>query len=272
MAIKGMFGALALTLAANAAQFDTYYSSDRPATPQAPAAREPFTINRAPQAPAAQNKAPNVKPQSDPIIRAPFQTSKRTLSAAPHGHFGLNGSFLIRASVGFGALDRKVSVDTLGGGEAVYYRPTNTFMGYANGGRLKHDDRDTRWRYQLGAGYQLPNEGNFWYLEYAYAEETREIDASYALSLPSARIANTIPYIKFGANVGFSDSKKHAPSSFGVLLGIGGYNYLNAAKSFRLEYGADYSRTEWLPISRAYGDEEWTDNLWHIYLGAAYRF
>jgi hypothetical protein len=270
MARRGFLWALAIA-AASAAQFETYYSSDRPAAPQAPSAREPFTVVRPPQN-AQDRPSAAARTQSNPAAQPPFQTRRRVLTAAPHGHFGLGGSFLIRASVGFSALDRKVSVDTLGGGEAVYYRPTDTLMGYSNGGKLKHDDRDTRWRYQLGVGYQLPNEGNFWYLEYAYADETRELDASYALSLPSLRVANTIPYIKFGANLGFGDSQKNSPSSFGVLLGFGGYNYLNDARSFRLEYGADYSRTEWLPIAHPYGDEDWIDNLWHIYLGASYRF
>ncbi|MDR2033553.1 MAG: hypothetical protein LBP89_02850 [Helicobacteraceae bacterium] len=264
-----------------AATFDTYYSTDRPDAPQAPAPKAPFSVNTpapsAPQTPSvsrqpAQTPA-RVQPRQEPISREPFRTRKTVLSAAPHGVFGLKGDFLLHASVGFSSLAREARVDTRNTGESVYYRPTNDYMGVANGSTLTHNDDDTKWRYQVGIGYQLPNDGNFWYFDYAYdADETRELDCSFAWSLPSLAIANTIPYIKFGANIGFGDSQKYAPSSFGVLLGVGGYNYLNDAKSFRLEYGVDYSRTEWLPIRHNYGNEEWIDDLWHIYLGAAYRF
>ncbi|MDR1450945.1 MAG: hypothetical protein LBI57_01230 [Helicobacteraceae bacterium] len=276
MTIKWILCAFAIATA-NAALFETYYSSDRSDEPikNNPAAQPPFNVGPPPQTSPRQDagtapRAVSPTPRQEPSPRAPFRT--RRLAAAPHGSFALGGAFLLRASVGFASLDRQVSVDTLGGGEAVYYRPENAFMGYSNGATLKHNDQDARWRYQFGVGYQLPNEGNFWYLDYANSDETQELDASFAFSLPSARVANTIPYIKIGANIGFGDSRGAAPSSFGVLLGVGGYNYLNDAKSFRIEYGVDYSRTEWLPISHRYGDEEWIDNLWHIYLGAAYRF
>jgi hypothetical protein len=271
---------------ANAATFETYYGTDRPDSPQsatqAPAPREPFRVNAPaaqPQTPATQTPQNAVQPRTPaareaqaPVSIAPFQTRRTVLTAAPHGVFGLKGNYLLRASVGFSSLERKVSVDTLGGGQAVYYRPKNKFMGYSNGKTLTYDDDETRWRYQLGVGYQLPNEGNFWYLEYARAKETSELDGSFAISLPSLRIENVIPYVKLGVNLGFSDSEGISPSSLGVLLGAGGYNYLNDAKSVRLEYGLDYSRTEWLPIPHGYGDEKWTDTLWHIYFGAAYRF
>ena len=175
--------------------------------------------------------------------------------------------------MGYTSRSRTVEVETNATGASVYYRPDHHYMGVANGSTLSHSVTESHIRYSLAFGYQLPNEGNFWYVEYAQAAaDTKELLFSYAVSLPSMTFANTIPFVKIGALIGYGDNERYSPSSFGLLAGVGGYNYCGRTRKFRLEYGLDFLRTEWLPINHEYGSEEWTDNVWYLYMGAAYKF
>ncbi|MDR3347151.1 MAG: hypothetical protein LBN32_00915 [Helicobacteraceae bacterium] len=274
---------------AEAAVFETYYSADKPPkTVQPPAQTSPSkTVQPIVQTPArvietkpiappksnpsGQNIVPTfrqpARSPTTPIVR--FSTKER----APHGAFALGGNYLVKVSTGLSALRREVSVETSNSMERVICTPTGKTIGEANGDTLECSENDARFRWQIGIGYQLANEGNFWALEYGAADsETKELLFSFAYTMPSLKTWNTIPFIKLGAIAGFGDSEKYSPSSLGFLAEIGGYNYLNDSNSVRLEYGLNFSRSQWLRIEHSYGKEYWTDNRWYLYLGATYRF
>ncbi|MDR0746847.1 MAG: hypothetical protein LBE89_03020 [Helicobacteraceae bacterium] len=266
------------------ALFETYYGNpgDAPQPPRTPLPQpqQPQPQRQQPQQP----QQPQSQPQQLQIIRtspAPFRAESapptrrpvRVLNAAPHGNFDWKTDYIIRVTTGFWRLDRDVSVKTSPTGSGVYYRPTHSYMGIADGSTLTHSAGETEFRAQVGVGAQLPNEGNYWLLEFGYAgSEIKELIASYAVTIPSRQFFNTIPFLKAGALLGYGDSEGLSPSSFGVLLGAGGYNYIGQSRRLRLEYGIDLARTEWLTINKSYGREEWTDITWHIYIGAAYKF
>ncbi|GHV59834.1 hypothetical protein FACS1894103_4050 [Campylobacterota bacterium] len=287
--IRPIIAVVALCAVANAALFETYHSNDQQQTQPAPAPRQPpqqptplppFRTAPAPAPTPAPTPAPNPvirtvpavqQPAVQPTVQPPLR--QRIFDSAPHGTFDWKGNFLGKAAIGYASRSREVAVDTKNTGASVYYRPDHYYMGVANGGTLTHSVTESHIRYSLAFGYQLPDEGNFWYLEYAQAAaDTKELLFTYAVSLPSMQFANTIPFLKVGALIGYGDSQRYSPSSFGLLAGVGGYNYWGNSRRLRLEYGLDFSRTQWLPINHNYGSEKWTDNLWFLYIGATYKF
>ncbi|GHV03210.1 hypothetical protein AGMMS50229_01680 [Campylobacterota bacterium] len=297
---------LLLTIAAvaNGAVFETYYGTPRSpqppaqeirtsapetAAPQPTQPTPPRVIDigeRTPQSPPprvieTQPSAPRVieirpqqsAPTRSPQPRTPTQIRQTELESAPHGSFGWGGNYLIKATAGFSDLDRAVTVNTTNTGENVICTPTGRVIGQADTSKLGCSDSEKAFRFQLGFGYQLPDDGNYWLVEYAQGKsETKELAFDFYYTLPSLRIANTVPFIKIGTYLGYGDSEKLSPSSLGFVGGIGGYNYLTDAPRLRLEYGLDFSREEWLKIAHTYGDEYWRDTRWHLYIGLAYRF
>ncbi|MDR2904820.1 MAG: hypothetical protein LBU73_02565 [Helicobacteraceae bacterium] len=208
--------------------------------------------------------------------RAPFNPPQNRLiarTAAPHGHFDLGGNFLARGGAGYSRLNRRVRVKTANANDVpVYYKPNGDLIGLTDGGDLTYRDRESRLRFFGGAGYQFKDDGNFWYAEYAREGELRAFDLTFAITAPSMPIGNTILFFKIGAEIGYSDSEKRSPSSLGFKVGFGGYNYLGDARHWRLEYDADYTRSEWLAIPHNYGKEVWEDSLWRLNLALAYKF
>jgi hypothetical protein len=267
---------LAVWTVVDGALFETYYGNpgdapQPPRTPQpAPKTPQPSSQPQTQQPPQIVRTSPApFRAQSAPQTRRPV----RFLNAAPHGNFDWKTDYIVRVTTGFWHLNRKVSVKTSPTGGAVYYRPTRSYMGVADGNTLTHNASETEFRAQAGFGAQLPDEGNYYLLEFGYAgSEIKELIASYAVTMPNRQFFNTIPFFKAGALLGYGDSEGLSPSSFGVLLGVGGYNYVGESRRFRLEYGIDLARTEWLAINKSYGNEEWTDITWHVYIGAAFKF
>lgn len=249
-----------------AAQFREYYRGE-PVTPRqdAPA---PTTQPRVVPQPAPQ---PAIR-RAQPPVAAP-QPVRRTASRhAPAGYFGWGGNWLVRVSGGVVPQSRSVQVDTRNTGVPVRYTPDNTLMGTADGSTLTHKAEDLLFRFQAGVGYQLPNDGNFWMLDLYSAGDLQETLLSYAWTFPQHVFGGSIPYVKAIGGIGHVDAEGLAPTSFSLGIGAGAYNWLDTAKTWRLEYGLDLARREWLAIEHTYGSEEWIDIDWHLYLGAAWRF
>lgn len=251
-----------------AAQFKEYYRGGEPSSVQ------PQTPPKAPQ--PAVRATPKATPRVAPKVQTPPQNApvvrQRVVARIPSFYFGWTGNFFVRASAGFVRQDRSVSVKTINNGDAVYYKPKNHFMGTANGSKLTYDTSELFFRPQIGVGYQLINEGNFWSLDYYNTGDVSELLFNYAFTFPQRRIATAIPYVKLIGGVGHTDSEGFSPTTFSLGVGVGAYHYIDRNSKFRLEYGVDYSRREWLPIKHSYGNEDWIDHEAHLYMGAAYKF
>lgn len=243
-----------------AAQFREYYRPGERAAPQEEVAPMPQPTPR------------RVQPQTQTAQPTPVVQRRPTIASAPTAHFGFGGNWFVRASVGAVSQSRAVSVQTDTSGVDVYYKPDNTLMGMAEGNTLTHNANELFFRPQIGFGYQWPREGNFWTLDFYTTSDLQETLLNYAWTLPSRAFSSTIPYLKLIGGVGHVDAEGLAPTSFSVGAGAGAYNWLDNTRHWRLEYGIDYTRREWLPINHSYGIEEWVDSEWHLYLGTAWRF
>lgn len=250
-----------------AAQFREYYRSGEQVAPQQPAPQPQQPVIRRVQPPAQ-----TPVQQTRPAAPLPAAAPRRIVREAPAGHFGFGGNWLVRGAFATVAQSRLVSVATRDTSDEVYYKPGNKLMGTADGSTLTHTAGDLLFGFQLGAGYQLPRDGNFWFLDFSSAGDTQELLLSFAWTLPRYAFSGSIPYVKALGGIGHVDAEGLAPTAFSLGLGIGAYNWLTAQRNWRLEYGLDLTRREWLPIRHDYGNEEWVDNEWRLYLGAAWRF
>ena len=250
------------------AQFREYYRSGEQVAPQQPAP-SPAPV----QAPPIRRIEPPAQAPR-PALQPPAAPARPAVRGIRSGHFGWNGDWLVRASLGAVAQSRSVTVETadLATNDEVYYRPDNKLMGTADGSVLTHDATDLLFRLQLGLGYQMPGEGNFWLIELYSAGDLQETLFSYAWTLPGYTFSGSIPYLKALVGMGHVDAEGLSPTSLSFGVGAGAYNWLTRTRNWRLEYGLDLTRREWLPIEHNYGPEAWVDTEWHLYLGTAWRF
>ncbi len=158
--------------------------------------------------------------------------------------------------------------------DTIYYRPDNSEIGTADGSgnTLTHAVESFLFRPQIGLGYQWPGEGNFLTLDFYSLKEVQETLVQFHYTLPSWRVNTSIPFLKLGVGLSHTDSEGLSPTALSWSLGLGAYHALSGSQSWRLEYGLDYTRREWLSINHHYGQESWSDRDWHLYLGTAWRF
>lgn len=197
---------------------------------------------------------------------------KRTVDKLPSFYFGWTGNHIVRLSAGFVKQSRDVKVKTTNSGDDVYYKPKNHLMGSADGSTLSYTANDLFFRPQIGYGYQLAFDGNFWTVDYYKTNNISELLFNYSVTFPKRRIASAIPYVKGIAGIGYVDSEGFSPTSLSFGVGVGAYHYLDKKLKTRIEYGIDYTMREWLGIDHSYGKEEWSDQEAHLYIGIVYRF
>lgn len=277
--VRILFALLLLISSLFSAQFKEYYQGNEPQgvepqRAQTPAPQRTPTPQRAPVQQPAQQPAKVVQPQ--PVAQTPPanqpQIVQRQVAYIPPFYFGWKGNFLIKASAGAVRESRSVSVKSHNTGQDVYYKPKNKYLGKADGSELSYEDSELFFRPQIGVGYQMINEGDFWTLDYSFAEDISELLINYNFTFPERRISTAVPYIRLLAGVGHTNSAGTNATSLSFGLGAGAYHYISANSRFRLEYGVDFARREWLPINHDYGKEEWVDLDLHLYLGVAYKF